>query len=80
VFAFNYRLSLGLRRNDTINPQSEGCPAWASKMPALPAQLRLKRDDEFDFEFESDEFETSPATDPFSRRNIAANAGNLFSF
>lgn len=78
VYAFNYRLSLGLRRSDTADAQSEICPPWVSKVPALRDLLRLKRDNEFDFE--SDEFVTSTAADPFSKRNIVANAGNLFSF
>ena len=77
VYAFNYRLNLGSRREATIEPQSQSCPPWASKVPALRSQLRLRPKNEFDFEGE--EFESWTATNPFSRRNIVANAGNLFS-
>jgi hypothetical protein len=46
-------------------------------VPRLRSQLRLRPKNEFDLDGE--DFESWTATDPFSRRNIVANAGNLFS-
>jgi len=71
VLAFNYRYSLGLRRGPGEAYEKETCPSWTARVPPLDAPLMLQKDTEF--------LEFSHNDDPFSRRNITANAGNLFS-
>jgi hypothetical protein len=78
VIAFNYRLSLGFRRDGALDEKSENCPPWVSRVPALRDTLHLKRQTGDDFG--NEEYSITKATDPFSKRNIEANAGNLFSF
>lgn len=72
--AFAFRRSMGLRRErdsavDNRADQLEVVPSWVANVPALDYLLVLRREDEF---FHSN-------NDPFSRRNIKANSGNLFS-
>jgi hypothetical protein len=78
VIAFNYRLSLGFRHDGALVEKSENCPPWVSRVPALRDTLHLKRQTGNDFG--NEEYSITKATDPFSKRNIEANAGNLSSF
>lgn len=77
VSAFNFRLNLGLRRDGAPDPGPETCPTWVSKVSALRNPLHLRRP--FEDAFESQDLYNLKASDPFSKRNIVANAGNLFS-
>ncbi|KEQ66597.1 uncharacterized protein M437DRAFT_39638 [Aureobasidium melanogenum CBS 110374] len=70
VVAFNYKASLGVMRKGVVMTQSR-CPTWVSEVGALDRLLILTQVDEWVF---------AGSDDPFSRRNIRANAGNIFSF
>lgn len=73
VIAFNARSALGLRRGQLSTEdgltRQEICPWWCAHVPRLADHLILYED----------EFSMGPGNNPFSKRNIAANAGNLFS-
>ena len=76
VMAFNNRITLGLRRDGSypdftadVEISPETCPSWTSTVEKLPDRLVLWDED----------FYNSVSTNPFSKRNIVANAGNLFS-
>lgn len=75
VAAFNFRLNLGLRRDEGPGSDPESCPSWVSKVPALRDQLHLWPSTEN--AFETQDFHNLERSDPFSKRNIVANAGNL---
>lgn len=78
VTAFNARLALGLRRgresivakSDQIrSTPGERAPFWTCKVPRLSYELSL---------YDAGPYFV-PTDEPFSNRNIIANAGNLFS-
>lgn len=68
--AFNFRLEMGLRRG-TSEQTEESCPPWTSRVPPLERPLDLRRHG-------ASEFPESPSN-PFTDRQIGANAGNIFS-
>lgn len=70
VLAFSYTASLGAKRGGVDLAQSR-CSIWVSEVGSLHRLLVLTREDEGLF---------SGSDDPFSGRNIRANAGNIFSF
>ena len=70
VVAFNYKASLGVTRGGVVIAQSR-CPTWTSEVGPLDRALILTQMNEEYF---------SGSDNPFSRRNIRANAGNIFSF
>lgn len=75
--ALNWRMSLGMRPDGGIDlnaigriDEQHGCPAWTSSVPRLDQKLVL---------YEEWDIPVSEPKNPFSDRNISANAGNIFS-
>lgn len=79
VASFNWRLELGLRRGlrnyverddpDVPVPyEPYVCPEWATLAPALEEELPLHKAPEF-----------SRFTEAYTRRNVLAVGGNLYS-
>lgn len=83
VNAFNMRTSLGMRRDEKKHHKSEmeQCPPWTAKVPPLPHELRLYDENEYDELFTEffEDFVRRKDSSPFRKRNVFANAGNIWS-
>lgn len=73
VDAFNEKHDFGVTRGDVIVPE-QPCPRWVKKVGALHRFLDLVK--------EEDEITAQSAghTDPYTRRNIKAHAGQIYNF
>ncbi|KAM0724101.1 hypothetical protein Q7P37_000281 [Cladosporium fusiforme] len=82
VLAFNFLQKLGSRRGESTEARIQHCPLWTVNAPSLDHLLNLQRQSGMDNDMNvgSNDLLSLAPTDLFSKRNITANAGNLFSF
>jgi hypothetical protein len=77
VSAFNQRISLGLRRTDDHHHEVivvETCPQWTADVPPLPQKLQL-----YEYDIYDEILDYQHNNSPFDKRNVVANAGNIWS-